>query len=90
MPGELALLPETEGDGDDTRPPWFAEPKAESVAKVSPVIISAEDEQEEKKTLTGITTCLYAGRFCELPSFTQITLNCVSGWELRREARVCD
>lgn len=44
--------------------------------------------------LTGTMPCLYAGRFCELPSFTQITLNCMAGWELEWEldwgARVCD
>lgn len=45
--------------------------------------VSAEDEQEDGKTLAGIMTYLYAGRFYELPSFTQIVLNCMSGWELK-------
>lgn len=54
------------------------------------MITSAEDEQEDGKTLAGIMTYLYAGRFYELPSFIQIVLNCMSAWDLKWEVRVCD
>lgn len=87
---DLTLLIEMELEKGDTLLPHLLSQRQKSVTKVSPMIISAENEEEEKKMLTGIMTYLYAGRFYELPSFIQIRLNCVSGWELKWEVRVCD